>query len=127
MIDDAAPSAPPVQAPPPSAQPITPTAAEAKTPPRPAAPPAPTPVATDSRTPAQIESDLSATRERMAATIDELQSRVTPSALAAQGRAKVKGLVVDEFGGVRVERIAVAGAVVIGLIVIRSLFRLVRG
>jgi hypothetical protein len=80
----------------------------------------------DTRTPAQIEADLSSTRERMAATIDELQSRVTPAAIAAKGRAKVKGLVVDEYGGVRVERIAVAGAVVIGLIVVRSLFRRAR-
>jgi len=80
----------------------------------------------DTRTPAEIEADLSKTRDRMASTIDELQARVAPSAIAARGRAKIKGLVVDEYGGIRVERVAVAGAVVVALFVVPALFRRAR-
>ncbi len=80
----------------------------------------------DARTAAQIEADLAATRDRLTLTLDELQARLAPSAIAARGKAKLKGIVVDENGGVRVERVAAAGAVVVGLLVLRGLFRRAR-
>ncbi len=85
-----------------------------------------TKVAIDTRTAAQIEADLAATRDRLTLTLDELQARLAPSAIASRGKAKLKGIVVDESGGVRVERVAAAGAVVVGLLVLRGLFRRAR-
>lgn len=83
-------------------------------------------VVVDTRTAAEIEADLAATRDRLTLTLDELQARLAPSAIASRGKAKLKGIVVDEHGGIRVERVAAAGAVVVGLLVVRGLFRRAR-
>ncbi|MBM7786398.1 DUF3618 domain-containing protein [Tenggerimyces flavus] len=80
-----------------------------------------------SRTPAQIEAELAATRERLAATVDSLVDRVHPKTLAARGVASAKDAVVDEYGGLRTERLvkfaAVAGGAIVALIVLRRIFR----
>lgn len=82
---------------------------------------APKPV--DPRTPAQIEADLIATRERLAGRIDDLQRYVAPRAVAARGLGKVKRIYVDEYGGIRPERVVATVAVVAVLIGLRALRR----
>lgn len=80
-----------------------------------------------SRTPAQIEAELAETRERLAATVDSLVDRVHPRTLAARGVASAKDAVVDEYGGLRTERLvkfaAVAGGAIVALLVLRRIFR----
>src|SRR5918992_2255034 len=57
------------------------------------------------RTPAQIEAELAATRERLAATVDSLVDRVHPKSLATRGIAQAKDAVVAEDGSLRTERL----------------------
>lgn len=76
----------------------------------------------DTRTPAEIEADLVATRARLAGRIDELSAYVAPKAVARRQVDKVKSFYVDEFGGIRPERVlATAGVAVavLGLLVLR--------
>lgn len=77
----------------------------------------------DERTPAQIEAELIATRERLAGRIDELQEYVAPRAVVGRGLAKVKRVYVDEYGGIRPERVVATVAVVAVLIGLRALRR----
>ena len=60
----------------------------------------------------QIESDLDATRARLAGRIDDLQSYVSPKNVAARQVDKVKRVFVDEYGGIRPERVLIGVAVV---------------
>jgi hypothetical protein len=99
----------------------------------------------DRRSAAQIESDIVRTRAQLAATLDQLAVAVHPSTLVGQAKAQakagvdrtvgkafvavnrgveqVKAQFVDEKGRPRKERIvpvaAVAGAVVVGLVLLR--------
>jgi hypothetical protein len=79
------------------------------------------------RTPAQIEAELAATRERLAATVDSLVDRVHPKSLATRGIAQAKDAVVAEDGSLRTERLvklaAAAGGAIVGLLMLRRLFR----
>jgi hypothetical protein len=52
-----------------------------------------------------------------------LKAQATPGALARRGGRNVAGFFTDEFGGIRPERVAIVGAVLIGLIAIRLLRR----
>jgi hypothetical protein len=99
----------------------------------------------DRRSAAQIEADIARTRAQLATTLDELAVAVHPSTIMGQAKAqakasvdrtvgqafvavnrsleRVRGQFVDEKGQPRKERIlpvaAVAGAVVIGVVLIR--------
>lgn len=84
----------------------------------PAAAPAP-----DTRTAVQIEADIVATRERLSGRIEELQSYVAPKAVAGRGLLRVKRAYVDEFGGVRPDRVLLTVAVVGGLLALGALRR----
>lgn len=78
--------------------------------------------ATESSTPPSIvdlQAEISAAREELVATIAALKAETTPGALARRGGRVITGWFTDEFGGVRPERVAIAGAVVVGLIALR--------
>ena len=63
-----------------------------------------------------------ATRARLTGRIEQLQAYVQPNAIAGRQIAKTKAFYVDQYGGVRPERVlATAGAfvVVVGLCVLR--------
>jgi hypothetical protein len=77
----------------------------------------------DERSPEQIEADLVATRQRLAGRIDDLQQYVAPRAVAGRGLNKVKRIYVDEYGGIRPERVVATVAVVAVLIGLRALRR----
>lgn len=70
-----------------------------------------------------LQAEVSAAREELVASIAELKSQTTPKALAARGGHKVTGFFTDEFGGIRPERVAIVGAVVVGLIALRLITR----
>jgi len=70
------------------------------------------------RSPDQIESDLAATRDRLASTIDSLHERVKPENIAKQALGKVKGVYIKPGGGIRVERVAATAVAVVGLVLV---------
>jgi hypothetical protein len=66
-----------------------------------------------SRSAAEIEADLQAATERLAANVDELASRLNPREVARRGAGRVRGLVTTAEGAPRVEVVgAVVGALV---------------
>jgi hypothetical protein len=64
----------------------------------------------------QIMAEIDARRERILATVGELQSFANPANVANRGLAKAKSFFVTEEGKPRSERIAAAAAGAIGLI-----------
>jgi Protein of unknown function (DUF3618) len=86
-------------------------ATDAKTPPE------------DTRTPSQIEADIVATRERLAGRIAELKAHTAPKAIGQRQAERVKGLFVDEFGGVRPERVLAAAGVVVAILALGAMRR----
>jgi hypothetical protein len=77
----------------------------------------------DTRTPSQIEADIVATRERLAGRIEELKANAAPKAIGQRQAQRVKGLFVDEFGGVRPERVLAAAGVVVSILALGVLRR----
>ena len=77
--------------------------------------------------PAAIESDIEATRERLAATIDELAYRASPKTIISREIANIKAVFVDRQGNPRTDNILKAAGGVVGLVafvvVIRRLSR----
>jgi hypothetical protein len=70
-----------------------------------------------------LQAEISAARDDLVASLNELKAQAQPAALAKRGQANVAGFFTDEFGGVRPERVAIVGAVVVGIIVIGLLRR----
>ena len=75
------------------------------------------------RSVAEIQADLDATRDRLAGRIDDLQEYVAPTNVANRQIAKVKGVFVDEFGGIKPDRVLIAAGVVVGLVVVVGISR----
>jgi hypothetical protein len=77
--------------------------------------------------PASIESDIEATRERLAATIDELAYRASPKTIISREIASLKAVFVDRQGNPRTDNILKAAGGVVGfvafVVVIRRLSR----
>lgn len=74
-------------------------------------------------TPADLQAEVAAAREDLVASIDELRRQLSPGALAARGGRALGGWFMSESGGVRPERVAVAGAVLLGVVAITALAR----
>ena len=81
--------------------------------------------APDTRSPAQIEADITATRDRLAGTLDELSERLSPRGVLRQANSSVRGAFLAEDGSVRKDRAAMAvgalAAVLGGLVAARKL------
>ena len=79
------------------------------------------------RAPASIESDIEATRERLAVTIDQLAYRASPKTIVRREIAGLKAHFVDAQGNPRTDNILkVAGAAVgfvVFVVVIRRVTR----
>lgn len=78
---------------------------------------------TDYRSPEEIAKDVEATRERLVSNLDDLVARAQPETVAKAQLDKVKAFYVDEFGGVRADRVAKTAGVILGLAVLRKLFK----
>jgi DMSO/TMAO reductase YedYZ molybdopterin-dependent catalytic subunit len=79
-------------------------------------------VAAPPRSMDEIESDLAETRARLATRIDDLQDYVSPKNVLQRQVDKAKHMFVDEYGGVRPDRVAIAAGVAaafVGIVVLR--------
>jgi hypothetical protein len=78
------------------------------------------------RPPAEIEADITVTRDRLVGTISEIEDRVNPANVAERTKSKVQAFYVDD-DGVRWDHVAMtAGAVVAGLVGLRIVSKTVR-
>lgn len=69
---------------------------------------------------AELQAEISAARDDLVASIAQLKEQTAPSALVRRGKAAAKGFFVDEYGGVRPERVAMAAGAVVTLVVLRK-------
>ncbi len=72
---------------------------------------------------AAMQADIASARADFLASLLELREQTAPAALAQRGLRAAGGWFTDEFGGVRPERVAIAGAVVVGIVAIKLLRR----
>lgn len=70
-----------------------------------------------------LQTHVVAAREELVASLSTLKQEASPAALAQRGLGAVKGWFTDEYGGIRPKRVAIAGAVVAGVVVIKLLGR----
>ncbi len=84
-----------------------------------------TPTVTPPASPSVVamQAEIAAAREDLVASLAELKAETTPGAIARRGGRFVTGWFKDEFGGVRPERVAIAGAVVVGIVALNLLRR----
>jgi len=75
------------------------------------------------RTPDELQAEVVAAREALLASVAELRKQFVPGALAARGGRAVAGWFTRPEGGIRPERVAIAGAVVVGLVVLTAIGR----
>ena len=73
-----------------------------------------------------LQTQVVAAREELVASLSMLKNQTTPAALGRRGLGAVKGWFTDEYGGIRPERVAIAGAVVVGYVAIKILRRRLR-
>jgi hypothetical protein len=69
------------------------------------------------RAPDSIEDDIEATRERLAATIDQLANRASPKTIARREIASIKAHFVDAAGNPRTDNILKVAGGVVGFVV----------
>lgn len=70
-----------------------------------------------------MKSEIDSARTDFIASLTQLREQTTPAALAQRGLRAAGGWFTDEFGGVRPERVAIAGAIVLGIVAIKILRR----
>lgn len=70
-----------------------------------------------------IESDIELTRERLAATIDQLAYRTSPKTIAKREVNQIKGYFVDPSGAPRQDNILKVVGGVAGVVVVFALIR----
>lgn len=85
-------------------------------------PPSPAPAAAR-RTPEELQAEVVAAREALLASVAELRDQFVPGALVARSGRAVAGWFTRPEGGIRPERVAIAGAVVVGLVVLTAIGR----
>jgi Protein of unknown function (DUF3618) len=81
------------------------------------------PTVADTRTPQQIEADLDAARDRLSSTVDTLSEELTPQAMVRRLADNARGFFTAPDGQLRQDRVIKVAAVVVGLLVLRSLVR----
>ena len=70
-----------------------------------------------------LQANVSAAREELVASLSSLKAETTPGALGQRGLGAIKGWFTDEYGGIRPERVAIVGAVVVGYVALKWLGR----
>ena len=90
-------------------------------------PPEETPPVRPPRTPDEIEAEMNETRERLAATLTQLQDTVedtfAPRNILNRQVAKVRNYYIDEYGAVRPERVVKTVGTVVAVIVVIKVTR----
>lgn len=72
---------------------------------------------------AQLQAEVEAARNDLVASIAQLREETSPGSLVKRGGRAVTGIFTDEYGGIRPERVAIAGAVVVLFVTWRVLRR----
>lgn len=79
------------------------------------------------RSVAEIEAEIVATRESLVHNVEQLQVAVKetfdPKRIVTVQVTKVRSFYIDEYGGVRPERVVVTVGVVVSVVVVRRLVR----
>ena len=70
-----------------------------------------------------LQAELAAAREELAASIAALKAQTTPGAIAERGKRAVTGFFTTNDGGVNVKRVAIVGTIVVGIVAIKLLRR----
>jgi len=70
-----------------------------------------------------LQTNVVAAREELVSSLVALKAETTPAALAQRGLGAAKSWFTDEYGGVRPQRVAIAGAIVVGYIALKALGR----
>jgi hypothetical protein len=70
-----------------------------------------------------LQAELAAAREELAASIAELKAQTSPAAIAQRGQRAVTGFFTTPEGGVNVKRVAIVGGIVVGVVAIKLLRR----
>jgi uncharacterized protein DUF3618 len=84
-------------------------------------------VSAATRTPEQITAEIAQTRDRLAATIDQLVYRVKPKTIASRQLAALKGRFVHEDGSVDTAMVGKVAGGVVGFVVLVVVIRKVVG
>lgn len=71
----------------------------------------------------QLQADVQSAREQLSTTLGELKQATQPAALAKQAGDAAIGMFKAADGSIRVERVAIVAAVVVGLVGLRLLTR----
>lgn len=77
----------------------------------------------DTRAPETIESEMEATRERLAGTIDALLYRASPKTIAKREVDSVRGHYIDVEGNPRTDNIVKTAAIVAGVVAVLVVLR----
>jgi len=64
----------------------------------------------------EIEAELEATRERLAGRIDDLTEYVKPANVVERQKNKLKSVFVDEYGGIKPDRVLIAAGIVVAVV-----------
>jgi hypothetical protein len=64
----------------------------------------------------EIEAELQVTRDRLAGRIDDLADYVKPANVVERQKAKLKSVFVDEYGGIKPDRVLMAAGVVVAVL-----------
>ena len=70
-----------------------------------------------------IESEMDATRARLAETLDELKYATAPKNIINRQVSRVKSFYVDDYGAVRVDHVAATVGVVVTVVVVRKVWK----
>lgn len=70
-----------------------------------------------------LQAELAAAREELAASIAELKAQTNPAVIAQRGKRAVTGFFTTSEGGVNVKRVAIVGGIVLGVVAIKLLRR----
>lgn len=80
-------------------------------------------MATNGKTPAELVSEIDQARDQLSNTLNELKASASPAAIARNAGNAVVGVFKNPDGSIRVERVAIVGAVVVGIVGLKLLTR----
>ena len=72
---------------------------------------------------AELQSEIEVARAALINSVTQLREQTAPGLLAQRGLHAAQGWFTDDFGAIRTKRVAIAGAVVVGVVAIKLLRR----
>ena len=72
---------------------------------------------------AELQSEIEVARAAFINSVTHLREQTSPGRLAQRGLHSAHGWFTDDFGAIRTKRVAMAGAVVVGVVAIKLLRR----